>query len=379
VKSSDQIVRRIERLTGSSAAGSSRVHALLELGGAASILSETDFWMRIFALLEDEFGFALASVYLQDEEGQFTRRSPLGMSTGVTTRLERALLPPLVGAALTLRTPIFVDSASKADQRKLIAAPAQKGVALPMLIERRFFGILEATSDEGASLNASERQWLVLLGEQIARWYAAIENTQRLEARLAETNATLKRLTTQLQIRENQALATLKTEWDSYLKRRGRVVGFDLEVGAEETLLRADDLPDELRAVMERGQTAVETRDDQQTLSVPIIVRGTLLGAMAFTLPPNRRMTERQTELARGVAERLGTALENTRLFEQSRTLAQRERQANESAARLQGIVDVEALIKLAASDFREVLGAVYTRVSINLDGAAQQTPQEAT
>jgi GAF domain-containing protein len=144
-------------------------------------------------------------------------------------------------------------------------------------------------------------------------------------------------------------------------------------------LLRADDLPAELRAVMERGQTLVETHDEQETLSVPIIVRGTLLGAMAFRLPPARHMTERQLELARSVAERLGTALENTRLFEQSRTLAQRERQANESAARLQGIVDVETLINLAASDFREVLGAVYTRVSLNLDPAAQQTAQEAS
>jgi GAF domain-containing protein len=355
------------------------VRAILLLGGAASVISETDFWTRVFSLLDDEFGFAVASVYLQDEEGFFTRRSLIGMSVGVASRVERAMLPPIVGAVLTDRTPMFVDASSKEEQRKLIAAPARRGFALPLVVERRLFGILEATSDQSAGFNKTERGWLALLGEQIARWYAVIENTQRLEARLAETNATLKRLTTQIQIRENQALAAVKTEWDNYLARRGRVVGFDLDVGAEEMLLRADDLPAELRAVMERGQTLVETHDEQETLSVPIIVRGTLLGAMAFRLPPARHMTERQLELARSVAERLGTALENTRLFEQSRTLAQRERQANESAARLQGIVDVETLINLAASDFREVLGAVYTRVSLNLDPAAQQTAQEAS
>lgn len=373
MKTSDRIVRRLERFTRSSVAGSGRLQALLSLGGAAVAANELDFWTQLFRLLEDEFGFGVASVYLQEDATHFVRRNALNMSVGVISRLEREQLPALANAVLAEGAAVFIDRNSDEARRKLVAAPARCAFALPMIHDEQLLGVIEANSSDAHTFDIAERDWLKMLGEQAARWYAVIAQMQRLERRLAETNATLKRLTAQLDLRERQALAILRDEWDGYLKRRGSAIGFDLEVGAQEQLLRADDLPDALRAVMERGELSLEVRDDVQTLSAPILVRGILLGAMTFTLPPGRRLNERQTELARNVAERLGSALENTRLFEQSRTLAQRERQANESAARLQGIVDVQTLIDLAAQEFREVLGAVYTRVSLNLANATQE------
>ncbi len=376
MKTSDRLVKGFggfSHLAGAPGAGSHRLQALLSLGGEAAVMDEIAFWSQVFSLLEQDFGFAVTSVYIQDDPTHFKRRTPLNMRVGIINRIEQSQLSPLVRTALAERAPVFVDTTMPEARRSLISAPARRGVALPLIAGERLLGVVEATSDSGASFGSSERQWLSLAGDQIARWLSVLENTQRLEARLAETNAALARLTALAERRESEALAALRTEWNTYLQRRGSVVGFDLDIGASEQLLRADDLPESLRTVMERGQTMVETNGTSETLSVPIIVRGTLLGAMTFTLPPQQRLTERQTELARGVAERLGTALENSRLFEQTRTLAQRERQANESAARLQGIVDVQTLINLAASDFREVLGAVYTRVSLSLENVAQE------
>jgi GAF domain-containing protein len=94
---------------------------------------------------------------------------------------------------------------------------------------------------------------------------------------------------------------------------------------------------------------------------------------MSFTLPTNHALTQRQIELSRNVAERLGAALESSRLFEQSQAQADRERQASETTSHLLGVTDVQTVLDLAAADFQEALGAVYTRVYLNID-----TPNEA-
>jgi hypothetical protein len=366
-------VNILQRSLGSSTTQSPYLRAVLSLGNGSAGRDENSFWKQVFGLLEDDFGFSSANIYVQEEPGNFTRRSALSLSVGVVTRIENAALPPLVSAVLSQQSTVFVDRTSLATQRAWLTAPARRGIALPLWSEDRLIAIIEAVSDIDAAFSAEMREWLALFGEQITRWYVAVRQQRALVERLAEANTMLRRLTRQAEAREEQSLETLKSEWNTYLQRRGNIIGYDLEVGAQEQLLRADGLPAEVRAAMERGQAIVETHDGRETLSVPIIVRGTLLGAMAFTLPIGRHLTERQNELARGVAERLGTSLESTRLFEQTHTLAQRERQANESTARLQGIVDVQTIINLAAADFREVLGAVYTNITLDLKTPVQE------
>jgi GAF domain-containing protein len=354
------------------------MQAVMALGGDADFTDDQLLWTRVAAILEQYFDFTSVAIYVREEQNDFSRRTLLGMHFGVTSRLDRSQLTPLISAALNAEAVTLIDRGMSAYHRSLITAPARKSAALPLQLGSRLLGVIEATSDISASFRRNDAQMLTVLAEQSARWFAAVQAAQTLTRQLSEAQGALTRLSEQIRIRENQALRALQTEWDSYLKRRGSVVGYDMDSAAER-IIRADDLPADLRAAMERGQAVVETRGEQQVLSVPIIVRGTLLGAMAFTMPIGRMLTERQIELTRSVAERLGAALETTRLFEQSRLLAERERLANETAARLQGILDVQTLIDLAAEDFRTVLGAVYTQVVVNPERMPQQPIEEVS
>jgi len=74
-------------------------------------------------------------------------------------------------------------------------------------------------------------------------------------------------------------------------------------------------------------------------------------------------VTQRQIELAGTVALRLGGALENKRLLEQTQAQALRERQAGEVANMLIGATDVRSLLELAADSFNDTLGAVQTQI----------------
>lgn len=139
--------------------------------------------------------------------------------------------------------------------------------------------------------------------------------------------------------------------------------GFDLPTGGAAVPVAASNLPDHLRSALESGDVQVKQVDGERMVNVPIIFRGQTLGAMSFALPRDREVSERQLEMARTVSNRLGLALENTRLFEQTQAQALRERKASEVANLLIGATDVRAVLNLAAESFNEAMGAIYTRV----------------
>jgi GAF domain-containing protein len=71
--------------------------------------------------------------------------------------------------------------------------------------------------------------------------------------------------------------------------------------------------------------------------------------------------------LARVIAQRLALALDNIRLYEQAQSIADRERIANQVAARLQAKTDIDALVDAAAQSFQQALGATRTTIRLNL------------
>jgi hypothetical protein len=83
---------------------------------------------------------------------------------------------------------------------------------------------------------------------------------------------------------------------------------------------------------------------------------------MSFTIPKDV-MSSKKVEMAQDVASRLALALENKRLFEQSRAQALRERRANEVAGLLISATDIDSVLNLATERFNEALGAIRTRV----------------
>jgi GAF domain-containing protein len=169
---------------------------------------------------------------------------------------------------------------------------------------------------------------------------------------------------------EGRARQTVVQSWQGYLQGRGEdAIGFDLirqQHGLSERDLRAaSDLPPDLRRALETGEPQLTVEDEEQVIHVPIRVRNAMMGAMAFRVPTGQIISARQVETVRIVAERLGLALESTRLYEQNQAQARRERKASEVTGVLLGTTDLNTLLNAAAGAFNEALGAVSTRVTI--------------
>jgi GAF domain-containing protein len=172
---------------------------------------------------------------------------------------------------------------------------------------------------------------------------------------------------------ERRSASAAAASWRGYLRGRGQAAfGFDYRDGS---VVAANDLPEAIRAAARKGEIHVEARPDAQIVNVPITLRDQMLGALTFSVPPDRVIGEREMDMLRTVANRLGVALESNRLLEQTQAQAQRERKASEIGSLLLSETDLEAVIGLAAENFNEALGAVHTRIRLEpkvLTGEAQ-------
>jgi GAF domain-containing protein len=94
-------------------------------------------------------------------------------------------------------------------------------------------------------------------------------------------------------------------------------------------------------------------------------VRGQVIGAIEFELDKESSLSPEDLALIQEVGERFGLAAENTRLFERSQRIAQREALVNEIGVRLQTSSSIEATLAEAARSLKQTLRA--DKVAIRL------------
>jgi K+-sensing histidine kinase KdpD len=153
--------------------------------------------------------------------------------------------------------------------------------------------------------------------------------------------------------------------WSNYMRERGEaILGFDMNE-QNLSMIPAAEIDDTIRQALENGEVVTREMGDRQQVSVPVLLRGQVLGAVSIDLPANRPLTRRQTEMIISVVQRLALALDNKRLFEQSQAQAQRESKASEIASLLITSTSVETVLELAAESFNDALGAIQTHIRV--------------
>jgi GAF domain-containing protein len=100
-------------------------------------------------------------------------------------------------------------------------------------------------------------------------------------------------------------------------------------------------------------------------VAIPIAVRGLVIGAFEFELDGEQALDTEDLEMMQTVSERLGLALESSRLFEENRRTAQREAVVNEIGSRITASNSVNSVLNEAARSIQNTLGA--NRVAIRL------------
>jgi GAF domain-containing protein len=324
-------------------------------------------------LLQDQLGYNLVQMYFADETGMVIRRIRTAgvVDTRFNTRIEDL---PLIGEAIRARAPrVFKRDASTLAEYPL--APARVGIAVPILYLGLPLGLLDVQSRIPEEPTQNQLDGFGDFGDHIARALMNSRKTVDLQRTVEGQEDVIASFRTRLTELQQRSAQIISGGWSHYLEGRGRnTIGFDLETPEGKAVAKAaSDLPVDIREAILRGDIHVAQYGEDQVVNVPILLRDEPLGAMSFTIPSSRPVTDRQIEVLRTVANRLGQALENNRLFEQSQAQARRERKANEVGARLIGATNLESLLDLAAESFNDALGAVYTRIYIEPSVIAEQ------
>ncbi len=245
-------------------------------------------------------------------------------------------------------------------------------MALPLNVGTRTIGALDLQSTDPDGLTLSDLTTLQAIADAIA---VTINNTRLLD----ETNQRLaenQRLVEQMSVTQRE-VERLNREltgaiWADYL--RGSDSNYDLELDFEhDQISSAKELSDALLDAINRDDIIrKQDPNGQAVIAVPLRVRGEVIGAMEFEVDGD--VSGSDLDMLREVGERFGLAAENTRLYQNSQRIAQREALVNEISTRIQSANSVDATIAEAARSLRDALKA--QRVAIRLGTPARPQPK---
>jgi GAF domain-containing protein len=338
---------------------------------------ENTVLVRATDLLMEKMLYTFAQVHLLDENGNLNTYVRTGM--GTRHAISRTSLPAqnAVNEALRTKQLIYINAFDTLEKRGHMLPSVVHAVALPLLFEAQVIGVLDVQSSQLQNpFHEGETSILKLIAIELSDALVYTRERTQLRRALETQEATHEHLQNQVSELRRQLEQTLGSDWTSYLRSRNQTAfGFDLS-GRNLNLTPANDLPDHLRAAMMRGETVIDQRGQEQIINVPIKRYDEVLGAMAFALPLNQSLTDRQMEMANSVANRLAVALENARLVEQSQAQAARERKAGEISDQLLSQQEVHTLLDAAAQSFNEALGAIYTRIYLEPEALANRSEE---
>ena len=262
------------------------------IGHETAALHDTDRLLnRAINLICEEFGFYHAQVYLVDEIG---KNAVLGYSHGeagqkLLEQKHRILIGSsvMVGKVTAYGEPVIVNDVTQlqGDERSEALLPqTQAEMVLPMYVGDQIIGALDIQSAQRDVFREEELRTFQLLANQIA---IAVQNVRLLLQSQERVQ--------QIDTLNRQLMRTAWEDVDRYTE--GGSYHYDL-------------------MKIERSADA-SIPLDENTLSVPISIRGEVIGTLD-ALPEARGFSENDQIIMRAVADRVAIAIESARLFEET-------------------------------------------------------------
>jgi GAF domain-containing protein len=301
-----------------------------------------------------------AQIFLNDEANEYAR---LVASTGEVGQLllsrKHALAvgsQSVIGQVTATGKPIIARAGAKdgIHKRNELLPDTQVELALPLIVEDRVIGALDVQSRQIESFLEAEIPTLEALADTIA---VAINNARLYEERerqLAENEALVAQMQSAMTEVErlNQQLTGLA--WAEYLRPQQDAVNLDYTGGAE---VQPNSMwtPTLLEAV-ESGAVVQRQEGDEFVVSLPVRVRGVVIGAAEYVFP---RPVEPETlGLLQTALDRFSTAAESLRLFEDAQRATAQEQRVNDIALRYQQVTGIDELLSLTVAELSQTLGA---------------------
>ncbi|HNT74978.1 MAG TPA: GAF domain-containing protein [Anaerolineae bacterium] len=359
--------RRLRDLEAAAAVGQ-LTSATLNIGNLASQVTE---------LIRERFGLYFVGLFLVNESRTWAILQAGTGEAGATLLARGYRVSPgdgVVGASLA-------DGVShwnlELAMERAEAAPelpyARAEVALPLRSRGEILGVFWALSYHTETFDDEMRIVLQTIADQIA---VAIDSIRLFLERQEAT----------VRLQRAYGEAT-RAAWEELMRTR-ELTGAGYEAGVAGVVKLAPAEPEtwqvEAQEAWMAGTPAMGRPDEaeplhEQSLALPIISRGEIIGVMDVAKPANfGEWTPEEMAQLQVLTTQLGVAMENARLYEDAQERAVRQRLMSDISSRIRASLNVETVLQTTVQEMRALLGLSEAEVRLGVGVEAQGLPVSA-
>ena len=308
-------------------------------------------------LVSERFGFYHVGIFLLDETRKYAVLKASNSFEGRRMlerghRLEVGQVGMVGNVASTGRPRIASEVGQDAVYFNNPDLPETRSeIALPLIVRKQIIGVVDVQSKQADAFTQERANTLAILADQIA---IAIENSRlfgEMEQALIESQAYSRQYSSQA--------------WDQVA--REQQIGYLHTSHGEEKLNQPIEWEEAKQAIKNEEIVVfspVNGTIHESALAIPIRIREQTIGVLDIrSTDPDRLWQKEEKTIVQAVADRVGLALENARLFEETTRRADRERTVSEISTHIRSVSDPEIMLKTALEELKRVLGASEIQV----------------
>ena len=312
---------------------------------------------QITELISQQFGYYHVGVFLLDSNSEYAVLIAANSSGGQRMLARNHKLrvgqTGIVGyVAGTMLPRIALDTGSDAIYFNNPDLPDTRSeMALPLLRKgNEIVGVLDVQSTEANAFSQEDVRTLSTLADQVS---VAIENSQLFEEQ-------------QRILQETQAIYSrdLREGWVRFTRSQN-IAGIQRRNMKNNFLPEPTDLPGTIEAIRSGDVYRRTESDGSSTLTIPIKLRGQTVGVLNVKNTTNRSWTDDEVDIMSAISERAALSIENARLLEESRLIAQREHVIGEISAKIGSGTQVADILRTAVRELGSHISGAQVTVEI--------------
>jgi GAF domain-containing protein len=234
-------------------------------------------------------------------------------------------------------------------------------MALPLLrAGRQIIGVLDVQSTEPNAFGQEDIRILTTLADQVS---IAIDNARLFE----ETQKTL--LESEAIYRRN-----LRAGWNRFTRGQN-LAGVRRRSLKTNFLLEPMELPDTVEAIRLGSVYKKKTDTDKSSqLTMPMKLRGEVVGMLNVKTEGEREWSADEMDIINAIMERAALSIENARLLDESRRIAEKEHVIGDISAKIGAGTEIETILRTAVRELgAQINGA---QVTVEIGGGEEQSPE---
>lgn len=353
-------IDRLERVTYQAQRIATLLEASANIGQNVSQTLELDELLnQAVEIVRDRFAFYHVQIFLIDDNGDFAylRASTGYIGEQMLARGHRLRIDSnsVIGRVSLTGEPIIARDTDQSHAFNELLPDTRSELAIPIKDKDGVIGALDVQSHLTDAFTATEIRVLNVIANQLA---IAIRNARLFESQTHNIREN-KRLFIEAEtsLREIQRLNRQLTRqaWTDYLKMDRRITGVTLE--GQSFSNKAGWTPEMVESGRKRRAIKKNSEDGNNTVTVPIELRGEVLGAIEIETP-DAEDNESTLDMIQAISQRLAVSLDNARLFEETQEATAQEQRVGELVARYQTANTVDDLLQITLEGLVETLGA---------------------